>query len=413
MRILLLAQFFPPDIGGEERHVFNLANLLATRGHHVAVATQQLRETSANEVLATGVRVYRFKTTAMRLPGIHSTSRPHHLPFPDPEGALHLGKIVRAEKPDIIHAHNWIVNSALTLRRTSANRPHFGLVLTLHDYSHVCATKRLMRNGSVCIGPSARRCLPCASNHYGLGVGTLTTAATAAMQPWKHKAIDHTISVSRAVAHGNRVPAGPNSSIIPNFVPDSLLVPSSSAVEGAANPALPPRPFLLFVGDLSRDKGVQTLLDAYQRMGRYRPPLLLIGRPTLETPAELPTGAVMRYNWPHAHIMTAFQRCAMAVLPSIWPDPCPTTVLEAMASSVAVVTTSIGGMIDMIDDQENGLLVPPGDDRALATAMLRLLEDNKLATKLKTGAVMKVRAFTASAVVDRLEAVYESVTTPD
>jgi len=41
MRILLLAQFFPPDIGGEERHVFNLANTLAGRGHEVAVATQR------------------------------------------------------------------------------------------------------------------------------------------------------------------------------------------------------------------------------------------------------------------------------------------------------------------------------------------------------------------------------------
>jgi glycosyltransferase involved in cell wall biosynthesis len=41
MRILLLAQFFPPDIGGEERHVLNLANTLAARGHEVAVATQR------------------------------------------------------------------------------------------------------------------------------------------------------------------------------------------------------------------------------------------------------------------------------------------------------------------------------------------------------------------------------------
>ena len=56
MRLLLLAQFFPPDIGGEEQHVFNLANTLADRGHEVAVATQRMAGVPDEEVLASGVR---------------------------------------------------------------------------------------------------------------------------------------------------------------------------------------------------------------------------------------------------------------------------------------------------------------------------------------------------------------------
>ena len=56
MRILLLAQFFPPDIGGEERHVFNLANTLAERGHEVAVATQRMAGVPDQETLASGVQ---------------------------------------------------------------------------------------------------------------------------------------------------------------------------------------------------------------------------------------------------------------------------------------------------------------------------------------------------------------------
>ena len=69
MRLLLLAQFFPPDIGGEERHVFNLANTLAERGHEVAVATQRMAGVPNEEVLDSGVHVHRFATMAMRLPG--------------------------------------------------------------------------------------------------------------------------------------------------------------------------------------------------------------------------------------------------------------------------------------------------------------------------------------------------------
>jgi hypothetical protein len=64
MRILLLAQFFPPDIGGEELHVFNLANTLAGRGHEVAVATQRMVGVPDLQTLASGVRVHRFSTAA-------------------------------------------------------------------------------------------------------------------------------------------------------------------------------------------------------------------------------------------------------------------------------------------------------------------------------------------------------------
>src|ERR1039458_5371782 len=116
MRILLLAQFFPPDIGGEERHVFNLANTLADRGHEVAVATQRMAGVPDEEVLASGVHVHRFATMAMSLPGVYSTSRLHHPPIPDPLGVRELARIVRRERPEVIHAHNWIVNSALALR---------------------------------------------------------------------------------------------------------------------------------------------------------------------------------------------------------------------------------------------------------------------------------------------------------
>ena len=413
MRILLLAQFFPPDIGGEEQHVFNLANTLADRGHRVAVATQRVAGALNEEVLPSGVRVHRFATMAMRLPGVYSTDRLHHPPVPDPLGVRALARIVRRERPDVIHAHNWAVNSALPLRRHSASGPHFGLVLTLHDFSQVCATKQLMRADSVCAGPSMARCLPCATSQYGRVVGPMTVAATAAMRPWKHRAIDHVVSVSRAVAIGNSIGDDPGSSVIPNFVLDSAVVrPDTDPAEevgSGARPALPEADFLLFVGELSSRKGVPALLRAYESLGGHRPPLLLVGRRTPDTPAQLPPGAEVHLDWPHEHVLSAFRHCLIAVLPSVVPDACPTTVLEAMAAGRPVITTSIGGITDLIVDGESGLLVRPGDDRELAAAMGRVLADGGLRAQLGAGALEKVHAFTASAVAERLEAVYARV----
>ena len=271
MRILLLAQFFPPDIGGEERHVFNLANTLAERGHDVAVATHRMVDVPDQETLASGVRVHRFATAAMRLPGVYSTNRSHHPPLPDPLGVRELSRIIRQERPHVVHAHNWIVNSAVALRRSSPTGSRFGLVLTLHDFSHVCATKRLMRMGSPCEGPAVARCLPCATAHYGPALGPLTAAATGLMRPWKNRAVDHVVCVSNAVASGNRIPRGPNTSIIPNFVPDEVVLGRTAPDDRAEDiwTGLPKEEFLLFVGELSRDKGLPTLLRAYESLRRF------------------------------------------------------------------------------------------------------------------------------------------------
>ena len=168
--------------------------------------------------------MHRFATMAMRLPGVYSTGRLHHPPIPDPLGVRELARILRRERPDVIHAHNWAVNSALALRRHSATGPHFGLVLTLHDFSQVCATKQLMRADSVCEGPSMARCLPCATTHYGRVVGPMTAVATAVMRPWKDHAIDHVVSVSRGCRLSATTPGRPGQSVIPNFVLDSLLL---------------------------------------------------------------------------------------------------------------------------------------------------------------------------------------------
>jgi glycosyltransferase involved in cell wall biosynthesis len=409
MRILLLAQFFPPDIGGEERHVFNLANTLAERGHRVAVATQRMVGVPDQETLASGVRVHRFATVAMRLPGVYSTSRTHHPPLPDPLGVRELSRITRQERPHVVHAHNWIVNSAVALHRSSPTGLRFGLVLTLHDFSHVCATKRLMRMGSPCEGPAIARCLPCATAHYGPALGPPTAAATALMRPWKNRAIDHVVCVSNAVADGNHIPRGPNTSVIPNFILDEAVAGRAGEVAEDIPPGLLKEEFILFVGELSRDKGLPTLLRAYESLGMKQPRLLLVGRRTPDTPTRLPDGVEMCAEWPHEHVMAAFRHCLFAVLPSICLDACPTTVLEAMASGRPVIATTTGGIADMIVDGESGLLVPPGDEHKLAEAMARLLNDAGLRSRLAAGSQERVRQFTASAVAERLEGVYARV----
>ena len=141
---------YPPVIGGTEGHVGSLAQALAGRGHSVSVATARVPGTPAFEV-ADGIRVHRVRSLAERAGPHENAARPYQPPFPDPLVTRALWRIVKRERPDVVHAHSPIVHSFIPLKRLSRAR----LVLTMHDYAAICAVRMLMRNGSPCSGPGA------------------------------------------------------------------------------------------------------------------------------------------------------------------------------------------------------------------------------------------------------------------
>src|SRR6266566_1127367 len=162
MRILMLAQFYPPLISGEERYVRDLSLELIARGHDVAVATLWQEGLPPFEC-DQGVRVHRIRSSTQRMDALfRDKERRHAPPFPDPEALWALRRIIIHERPDIVHAHNWIVHSFTPLKVWSKAK----LVVTLHDCSFICAKQDLEHEGAVCSGPGLMKCLECATEHY-------------------------------------------------------------------------------------------------------------------------------------------------------------------------------------------------------------------------------------------------------
>jgi glycogen synthase len=94
------------------------------------------------------------------------------------------------------------------------------------------------------------------------------------------------------------------------------------------------------------------------------------------------------------------------IVPSIWDDPCPTVVLEAMAAGRPVIASATGGIVDMVVDKVTGLLVAPGDASALAQAISSVLRDPQAAQAFGAAGRDRAREFTVSAVVERVERLY-------
>jgi glycosyltransferase involved in cell wall biosynthesis len=404
MRILMLTDLYPPIVGGIEQHVRNLSRALVARQHQVAVVTLW-HEGLARQEWDEGVRVYRVRGTTERLEGLFSDrQRRYAPPFPDPQVLAALRRILARERPAIVHAHNWMVHSFLPLKRRSGPR----LVVTLHDYSLNCPKKDLLYQDTVpCSGPGFPKCLSCAAHHYSPVKGTPIVFSSWLMNGIERLGADRFLPVSQAVAQGNglvgsRLPY----EVIPNFVPDDVGVLTDDS--SAWMDLLPPGPFMLFVGALGRHKGLSVLLDAYQRL-EAPPPLVLIGADWPDTPATFPPNVIVGKNWPHQAVMHAWQRCLFGLAPSIWGEPCPTVVMEAMAMGRPVIGTEMGGLPDLIAAEHTGLLVPPQDPDALAQAMATLLADSATRARMGRAAQEKVREFLASTVVGRIEQVYQTL----
>jgi glycosyltransferase involved in cell wall biosynthesis len=399
----MLAQFYPPAIGGEELHVRNLSIELVARGHHVTVVTFQQEGAPVFEC-DQGVKVYRVGASMQRLSALFTDKkRQHAAPLADPETVWELQRIIRHERPDIVHAHNWLVHSFTPLKAWSKAR----LVVTLHDCSLVCAKQSFVYREGLCSGPGPTKCLKCASSHYGPMRGVPITVANWAGKLLERRTVDMFLPVSRAIAEATELAKhGLAHRIIPNFI----LEDSGQQLE-EDNPLLAQLPhdaYLLFVGDIRRGKGVEVLLRAYGDMAS-QVPLVLIGRLGADFSSNLPPNVHLLQSWPHAAIMSAWSRCSIALVPSIVLDACPTVALEAMAMGRPVVASRIGGLPDIVDHGKTGFLVTPGDTLTLQKAIRRLLDDRALREGMGDLAKQKVVEFQASAVVPRIEQVYREV----
>jgi glycosyltransferase involved in cell wall biosynthesis len=267
---------------------------------------------------------------------------------------------------------------------------------------------------TLCSGPGPIKCLACSAHHYGLLKGSVTLAGNQVMKGFQRSQVDMFLPVSAAIADTNGLRKNKRTrdktEIIPNFIPDDLGDPEEgeAQVKDPGLNALPDEPFIMQAGDLSRDKGIYVLLDAYRGL-QSAPPLVLIGRRLPETPRVLPPNVTILESLPHNLVMQAWRRSLFGTVASINIDASPTVTLEAMVCGRPVIGARIGGIVDQIVDGETGLLVPPGDVEALCTAMQQLIDDPNLRERMGAAARVRVVKFQASAVVHEIEKVYQSL----
>jgi glycogen synthase len=376
MKIAIFASAFYPHIGGVEELVRQLAREYQRRGIPVIVVTNRWpRSLPAREIFE-GITVYRLP---MRMPEGSLKARMSYT-ITAPSIRHELSEILRCEAVDILHVQCVGPNGFYALQASEAL--HLPLVVTAQGERTMDADGIYERS------PMLNETLR----------SLLTKAACITACSF------HTL---RDLEHYTGTTFGERSAVIPN------------AIEPAdfenAEPFLHPRPYILGIGRMVKQKGFDTLLEAFGRATPAGFDLLLAGdgpeRSRLEQLRDQLClqdrvrfcGAVTRKI-----AASLFKGCSFFVLPSR-QEPFGIVNLEAMICGKAVIASQTGGVPEIIVDGETGLLVPPDDAGALAAAINELASRDDERHRLGENGRKRAQRFTWRRIAGRYIDIYEDV----
>ena len=305
---------------------------------------------------------------------------------------------IALDRPAIVHVHNLVprLSPAILDAARAARVP---VVMTLHNYRVACANGMLLRDGRVCelcLGGNPWHAVrhACYRDSRLASLAVARMIARARRERTWHTKVDRFIALSD-FAKAKLIEAG-----LPE---DRIAVRGNFVADPGPPDAAAPRAGFLFVGRLSPEKGIATLIAAAGRAGVA---LSIAGDGPL---AGTLGGAVRRLGrLEPAAVARAMAGALALVVPSLGYEAFPLVVAEAYAAGLPVIASRLGALAELVEDGVTGLHAAPGDADELA-ARLRWAEGNRDAmARMGRAARARYEATMAPGPAgDRLLAVYD------
>lgn len=264
---------------------------------------------------------------------------------------------------DLIHVQNFfpMISPSIYYAARAKGTP---VVQTLRNYRLLCPNALFFRDGQVCedclgkVIPLPGVLHSCYRQSY-LASGVVATMITAhrALQTW-NEMVDVYIALTE-FARKKFVEGGiPSEKIVvkPNFV-----FPDPGKAEEKED-------FALFVGRLSIEKGVDTLIAAWKQVGKNMP-LKIIGEGPLEDQVIEATQQIPSIEWlgrkPLPDVYELMGRAKLLIFPSKWYETFGRVAVEAFAKGTPVIASNLGAIAEIVDHGRTGLHFRPGDSEDL------------------------------------------------
>ena len=276
-----------------------------------------------------------------------------------------FGALLEREKPHVVHVHNTFVMISPSIY-SACRKQGIPVVQTLHNFRLLCPGAQFLRDGKICedcVDHSLLRSVW----HGCYRDSRPATASVALMLAWHRRAGTWDELVDRYIALTD---FARKKFIASGFAPDKIVVkpnfvdPDPGAKQSAGTSAL-------YVGRLSKEKGLHTLLDAWKRLPNSCS-LDIVGdgpeREELEAEAHRSGLSSIRFRGrlSHEESLAAMKSASFLILPSEWYEGFPMTIAESFACGTPVICSKLGAMEEIIDDSRTGLHSSPGDSDDLA-----------------------------------------------
>lgn len=354
MKIIQVTQRFFPAIGGVETHVYNIAEKLVEKGHEVTVYTSDLLRDNPQIRLCNvkdtvnGIRIRRFKAFKL-LPKIEASTVM-------PSMITALSK----EKADIIHAHGYRYFPAY-LAALARHITEIPMVLTTHS------------------SPETR--MPTISALYNHTVGKFVLKTTDQIISLTKMGAEYLTSIG---AKSEKI------SVIPNGIDSNLFSRGTDGYSFREKYGITGK-IILFVGRLSKVKGLNYLIDAMPEILNEMPDaILLIVGPDFGRQMGLKRRVKQLFiekkvlftgYLPDDELVGSYAASDLFVFPSL-AESFGIVLLEAMAMGKPVIATNVGVAHDLIRNGVNGFLVEPRRPDQIAKTVISLLKNENLAIKM-------------------------------
>ncbi len=393
---ILEVNTFHFERGGDSLYMLRLSHELARRGHevrhfamhHHANLPAQESTFFADEVDYPGLMAQGGLAAALRVMTTAIYNR---------NARRRIAELLDEWRPDVAHLHSVMhhltASIVLELRRRG-----IPLVWTLHDAKSVCPTTLLLRNGQPCQDCAQGRFYRAVTQKCKRGklAPSLIVAAELYLHRWWkiYERADLLITPSQFL-HDKVLEMGLKPrriEVAPNFVVMDRAVPPSSG-----------RSYYLYVGRISREKGVETLVSMAEQMPELQLRIAGTGEllDSLRERSRL-RGLEDRVRFlghvTGADLQSLYASAKALLVPSACHENCPLVVLEAFAHGTPVVASRMGGLPEIVIPGETGELVAPGEVPAWVATIRRLaaapglLESYGNAGRERTETVYEVRA---------------------
>lgn len=401
MKILMVNKFHYLK-GGSEKYYFELAELLKQKGHQIAffsMKNEKNLKTEAKEYFVDEIDLNKGnKLKALDV--IYSK-----------ENKKKMEKALKEFEPDIVHINNFQRQLSASII-DAIKEKNIPIVFTAHDVQAICPAITMLDNDkNICEKCMGGKYINCINKKCNKG-STLKSIIGAIEGNYYRRHKIYTKKIDMIIT--------PSEFYKEKLVQDGIKENKIKSMHNFINIKQYDIPieddgYALYIGRLSKEKGILNLIKAFEKIehgklyiagdGPEKENIIqFIRKNNLQEKIEL-LGFLDKEQ-----VKEKISKCRFVVVPSIWYENCPYSIIETLSIGKPVIGAKIGGIPELVRDNESGLLYQFDSIDELSTKMKVLFEDKELAQKLGESAKkMSIKEFSKEKYYNELLGIYEKL----